>query len=134
MNGVKRLSEAGAAGLKSQVAELEEIKLRLDRIEGNMAPNQANLKSLDTSEDIKGIGPTLGSELRMLGIDSVGDFLTTDPEVIGEKTRISKEMAENLQASAQLMIGLRPSMRSNILRPASSGGYNSCARRLEPNR
>lgn len=104
LNSVKRLSEAGAAGLKSQVTELEEIKVRLDGIEGSMAPNQAYLKSLENSEDIKGIGPTLGSELRMLGINSVGDFLTTDPEVIGEKTRISKEMAENLQASAQLMM------------------------------
>jgi predicted flap endonuclease-1-like 5' DNA nuclease len=104
MNGVKRLSEEGAAGLKSQSAELEEIKARLDRIEGSMSPSQANLKSLDNSEEIKGIGPALGSELRMLGIESVGDFLTTDPEIIGEKTRVSKEMAENLQASAQLMM------------------------------
>ncbi|MCW4015171.1 MAG: DUF4332 domain-containing protein [Candidatus Bathyarchaeota archaeon] len=104
MLGVKRISEEGATDLKSQRAELEEIKLRLERIEGNMVPNQANLKSLDNPEDIKGIGPALGKELRTLGVTSVGDFLTTDPDVIGEKTRISKEMAENLQASAQLMM------------------------------
>ncbi|PVX24821.1 MAG: hypothetical protein CW691_06360 [Candidatus Bathyarchaeum sp.] len=104
MLGVKRLSEEGTTDLKNQRAELEEIKLRLERIEGNMVPNQANLKSLDNPEDIKGIGPALGKELRTLGVTSVGDFLTTDPSVIGEKTRISKEMAENLQASAQLMM------------------------------
>jgi hypothetical protein len=102
--GVKRLNEEGATGLKKQLVETEEIKLRLERIEGNMIPNQATLKSLDNTEEIKGIGPALGSELRMLGINTVGEFLTTDPEVIGEKTRISKEMAENLQASAQLMM------------------------------
>lgn len=104
MTGVKRISEEGAKSMKNQLAELEEIKLRLDRIEGTMEPNQANLGSLDNPEDIKGIGPALGSELRMLGINSVGEFLTTDPEVIGGKTRVSKEMAENLQASAQLMM------------------------------
>ena len=104
MLGVKRLTEEGATELKNQRAELEEIKLRLERIEGNIGPNQANVKSLDDPEDIKGIGPALGKELRTLGVTSVGDFLTTDPAVIGEKTRISKEMAENLQASAQLMM------------------------------
>jgi predicted RecB family nuclease len=34
----------------------------------------------------------------------VGEFLNTDPVVIGEKTRVSNEMAENLQATAQLMM------------------------------
>ncbi len=104
INGVKRLSEESATAIKNQQAELKEIKLKLERIEGNMAPNQANLKSLDNPEDIKGIGPALGQDLRGLGIASVGDFLTTDPEVIGEKTRVSQEMAKNLQATAQLMM------------------------------
>ena len=45
-----------------------------------------------------------GKELKNLEINSVGEFLTTDPELIGEKTRISKDMAENLQTSAQLMM------------------------------
>jgi predicted flap endonuclease-1-like 5' DNA nuclease len=102
--GVKRLNEESAASLKKQGAELEEIELRLERIEGNMVSNQAMLKSLDNPENIKGIGPSLGKELTGLGITSVGDFLTTDPEVIGEKTRVSQEAAENLQATAQLMM------------------------------
>jgi len=102
--GVKRLNEESAAALKKQRAELEEIELRLERIEGNMVPNQAMLKSLDKPENIKGIGPSLGKELTGLGITSVGDFLTTDPVVIGEKTRVSQEMAENLQLMGQLMM------------------------------
>lgn len=102
--GVKRLSEKGTTAIKNQQAELEEIKLRLQRIEGNMVPDQAKLKSLDNPEDIKGIGPALGKELRILGISSVGEFLTTDPVIIGEKTRVSQEMTENLQAMAQLMM------------------------------
>jgi predicted flap endonuclease-1-like 5' DNA nuclease len=105
MIGVKRLGEEGATALKNQRAELEEIKLRLERIEGNIVvPIQAKLKTLDNPEDIKGIGPALGKELRGLGITSVGEFLTTDPIIIGEKTRVSQEMAENLQAMAQLMM------------------------------
>ncbi len=102
--GVKRLNEESAASLKKQRAELEEIELRLERIEGNMVPSQAMLKSLDNPENIKGIGPSLGKELTGLGITSVGDFLTTDPVVIGEKTRVTQEAAENLQAMGQLMM------------------------------
>jgi len=104
MIGVKRLSEEGATALKNQRAELEEIKLRLGRIEGNIVPTQAKLKTFDNPEDIKGIGPALGKELSGLGITSVGEFLTTDPTIIGEKTRVSQEMAENLQSTAQLMM------------------------------
>jgi predicted flap endonuclease-1-like 5' DNA nuclease len=105
MIGVKRLGEEGATALKNQRAELEEIKLRLERIEGNMVvPIQAKLKTFDNPEDIKGIGPALGKELSGIGITSVGEFLTTDPIIIGEKTRVSQEMAENLQAMAQLMM------------------------------
>ena len=104
LNSVKRLSEESSAALKNQRAEFEEIKSRLEQIEGTMVPNAAKLKSIDNPEDIKGIGPALGKELRELGINSVGDFLTTDPVVIGERTRVSNEMAENLQATAQLMM------------------------------
>jgi predicted flap endonuclease-1-like 5' DNA nuclease len=104
MMGVKRLNEESASALKKQRAELEEIAIRLERIEGNIASNQANLSSVDNPESIKGIGPSLGKELTDLGITSVGEFLTTDPAVIGEKTRVSQEVAENLQAMAQLMM------------------------------
>jgi predicted flap endonuclease-1-like 5' DNA nuclease len=103
----KKTDETGqtiAAHLKKERAELEEIKATIERIEGCMVPTQAELKSLANPEDIKGIGPSLGKELRDLGINSVGDFLTTDPAIIGEKTRVSQEMAENLQSVGQLMM------------------------------
>jgi predicted flap endonuclease-1-like 5' DNA nuclease len=102
--GIKNLNEDTATGLNSQRAELEEIKLKLEKIEENIAPNNPKLKSVDNPEDIKGIGPALGKELRSMGVTSVGELITTDPELIGEKTRVSKEMAENLQTSAQLMM------------------------------
>lgn len=102
--GIKLLNEETATGLKNQRTELNEIRLKLERIEESIAPNQPKLKSLDNPEEIKGIGPALGKELRSMGVTSVGELLTTNPELIGEKTRVSKEMAENLQASAQLMM------------------------------
>jgi len=122
--GVKRLSEEGATALKNQRAELEEIRLRLERIEGNIVvPIQAKLKTFDNPEDIKGIGPSLGKELRGLGITSVGEFLTTDPIIIGEKTRVSQEMAENLQAMAQLM--MIPGVDANDAELLIEAGINS---------
>ncbi|PVX23755.1 MAG: hypothetical protein CW716_11430 [Candidatus Bathyarchaeum sp.] len=102
--GIKNLNEETATGLKNQKAELEEIRLKIERIEENIAPSHPKLKSVDNPEDIKGIGPALGKELRSMGVTSVGELIIADPELIGEKTRVSKEMAENLQASAQLMM------------------------------
>lgn len=111
------------ADLKKERAELEEIKVRLERIEGCMVPAQAELKSLANPEDIKGIGPSLGKELRGLGINSVGDFLTANPVVIGEKTRVSQEMAENLQSIGQLM--MVPGVDSNEAEMLLEAGIKS---------
>jgi hypothetical protein len=102
--GVKRLTEEYISDLNKQRTRLEDINVRLVRIEENLVTNPAKLKSLDDPEMIKGIGPALGKDLRLIGISSVGDFLTTDPSVIGEKTRVSREMAENLQAMGQFMM------------------------------
>jgi predicted flap endonuclease-1-like 5' DNA nuclease len=102
--GIKRLAEENSSEVEKQRTALENIKIGLERIEGNLATNQAQLKSLDNPEEIKGIGPALGKELRLLGISNVSEFLTTDPSIIGEKTRVTKEMAENLQAMGQFMM------------------------------
>ena len=123
IKGVKNLSEEGTTALKTQQAELEAIKLRLERIEGKMPPTKAKLKSYDDPEDIKGIGPTLGKELRGLGISSVGEFLTTDPFIIGEKTRVSEDMAKNLQTLAQLL--MIPGMEENDAELLIDAGINS---------
>jgi predicted RecB family nuclease len=42
--------------------------------------------------------------LKGLGITSVHEFLTTNPTLIGEKTRLSPETAQNLQTIAQLLM------------------------------
>ncbi len=102
--GVKRITEGCTIELEKQRTSLEDVKIGLGRIEDNLVTKQAQLRSMDDPEEIKGIGPALGKELRLLGISSVGEFITTDPLVIGEKTRVTKEMAENLQAMGQFMM------------------------------
>jgi predicted flap endonuclease-1-like 5' DNA nuclease len=102
--GVKQSTERSAVALKKQSAKLEDIKLGLEKLEEKIIPVQAKLKSLDDVEEIKGVGPVLGEELKGLGITSVHEFLTADPTLIGEKTRLSPETAENLQTMAQLLM------------------------------
>ena len=101
---VGRLSKQGAVAIKEQRAELEDIRIRLEKIEEKMMPPQPRLKSQDNPEEIRGIGPRLGEELRALGITNVGELITADPALIDEKTRVSRDMAERLQATAQLLM------------------------------
>jgi hypothetical protein len=102
--GVKRLVEGFTSDLNEQRTKLEDIKISIGGIEENLVVNQAMLRSLDDPEEIKGIGPALGKDLRLIGISSVGEFLTTDPSLIGNNTRVSKETAEALQAMGQFMM------------------------------
>lgn len=103
--GIKHLSEEDSSTLKNQQQELNEIKNRLEAMEQNILSSaKTKLKSFDNPEEIKGIGPALKKELEAIGISSVGDLLITDSGIIGENTRVSQEMAENLQAMAQLMM------------------------------
>ena len=104
MREVGRLSKRGAAAIKKQKAELEDIKISLKKIEEKMVPSQPRLKSQDNPEEIRGIGPRLGEELSDLGITNVGELITADPAFIDEKTRVSRDMAERLQATAQLLM------------------------------
>ena len=101
---VKQSIERSVTDLNKQKADVEEIKLGLERLEEKIMPIHAKLKSLDDVEEIKGVGPRLREELKSLGITSVRDFLTADSTLIGEKTRLSQETAENLQTMAQLLM------------------------------
>ncbi len=80
------------------------MKVRLEKIEEKLMPLQSRWKSQDSPEEIKGIGPRLGKELRALGITNVGEFITADPAFIGKETRVSQDMAERLQGAAQLLM------------------------------
>jgi len=101
---VEDLSKLGAEVIKKQRTELEDVRNRLEKIEGQLMPPQPRLKSQDDPEEIRGIGPRLGKELKSVGITNVGELIVADPAIIGAKTRVSREMAERLQSTAQLLM------------------------------
>ena len=89
--------------MKKQTAQMKKIMKRVERLEEKLLP-QSKLTSRNEPEDIKGIGPRLGEELRALGITTVGDLITADPEILAEKTRVSHNTIRHLQTTAQLMM------------------------------
>jgi predicted flap endonuclease-1-like 5' DNA nuclease len=123
IQGVRRLNEQGASSLKEQRAELEDIRVRLGKIEEKMMAPQPKLNSQDNPEVIRGIGPRLGEELNAIGITNVGELVTADPAVIYEKTRVSQDMAERLQATAQLR--MVPSVDENDAEMLVDAGITS---------
>ena len=102
--GVRRLNEQSAVALKEQRAELEDIRIRLEKIEEKMISPQPRLNSQDNPEEIKGIGPRFAEDLRSIGITNVGELVTADPVIVAERTRLSPEMASQLQARARLQM------------------------------
>ena len=120
---VKNSNEQLASNLKDQQKELEEIQNKLEKIEVSVEENQAKLKSIDSPEEIKGIGPALNKELEDIGISNVGQFLITDAEFIRENTRVSNETAKNLQTLAQLM--MIPGIDSNEAEMLIEAGVKS---------
>ncbi|MEA2089791.1 MAG: DUF4332 domain-containing protein [Thermoproteota archaeon] len=100
---VRRLSRKTAATVKKQSKDLAKITDRVEKIEKELMP-QPLLTSQDKLEKIKGIGPQLGKELRTMRIANVGELVLGDARTIAEKTRVSREMAEHLQTTAQLLM------------------------------
>ncbi len=101
---VERLNKRSVETVEKQMAELEDMRTRLERIESAFAPPQPKLTSVNKPEDVRGIGPRLAEELKAMGITSVSELVTADPAAIDEKTRVSQDMARNLQSTAQLMM------------------------------
>jgi len=69
----------------------------------NLERLSRKLTSQSSPEEIKGVGPHLGEELRSIGISNVGELITADPATIAGRTRLSPDMATRLQARAQLL-------------------------------
>lgn len=101
---VERSNKKLATTIKKQIAELTDVRTRLEKMEKELTPPKPRLTSLSKPEEIKGIGPVLGEELRAMGITTIGELITADPATIDEKTRASREIAERLQATAQLLM------------------------------
>lgn len=102
IRNLERLSRQGAANIDKRMAELETLGTRLERLESEFPP-KPKLTSQSSPEEIKGVGPHLGEELRSIGISNVGELITADPATITGRTRLSADMATRLQARAQLL-------------------------------
>jgi len=102
---IERTSEQSARILESHVKELAEIKARVEKIEAKLTPEPPRLTSKSNVEEVKGIGPRIANELKILGITNVMDLVTADPIVVMKKTgSISSEKVAQWQAIAQLQM------------------------------
>ncbi len=104
MQKVGRLSKKGAVTAEEQKGELADVRVRLERLERELTLPPPKLTSRSSTEEIKGIGPRFGEDLKSIGITNVSELVTTDPTLIAEKTRLTPEMALRLQARAQLLM------------------------------
>lgn len=91
-----------ATGITKQRAEIAEIKLKLEKVEDELAKPKPLLSSQSNVEDVNGIGPKKGIELKEIEIANVGEFIMADPKVVAEKTGSSEKTVEKLQRRAQL--------------------------------
>ena len=85
-----------------QRSEIEEVRLRIERLETSLVRPETLLTSQSNVEDVKGIGPNKGAELREIGITTAGDLIMADPRVLAEKLGSSDKTTEKLQGRAHL--------------------------------
>jgi len=90
--------------IKKQATEVASVRKRVQKIEKALSPPKTKLSSKSKLEAVKGIKPRLAGGLKTMGITRVGQFLTTDPAAIAEKTMELHETVTNLQAQAQLLM------------------------------
>lgn len=102
-NATKETHSMLEKAMKKQMAQIGEITKRVEKLEQKLLP-QPKLTSQSKPEDIKGIGPQLGKELRALGITTVAELITADPRTLAEKTRATRDMIRHLQTTAQLLM------------------------------
>ena len=90
--------------LAKQKGEIDDIKAKLEQLEGTLIMPKALLTSKSDVEDVKGIGPLKATELKEIGIASVGDLVMADPKIITEKTGASENTVAKWQGRAQLSL------------------------------
>ena len=101
--------------IMKQTGEIANIKLKLEKLENELAKTEPQLTSQSDPEEVRGIGTRLGNELRGIGITNVGELILTDPTIISEKTGASQSTVEKLQGRAQLSMVPRIKEKDIIL-------------------
>jgi predicted flap endonuclease-1-like 5' DNA nuclease len=95
--------EKELSAIARQKSEISSIREKLEQLEILVSPKPL-LTSKSNVEDIKGIGPIIGTELRQIGIDTVGDLIMADPKAITKKTGSSETTVSKWQGRAQLSL------------------------------
>jgi hypothetical protein len=92
------------AAHSKQRDEIKEIRLKLEMLEGALVTPKSLLTSQSNVEDVKGIGPGKGAELKEIGITNAGDLIMADPKTVAEKTGSSENTVGRWQGRAQLSL------------------------------
>jgi hypothetical protein len=104
LQAAERSGDQTGEALQRQMAKLEYVEAELEALRIELTLPKPRLNSLKGPEEINGIGPLLGTELRSIGITNIGELINVDPLIIAEKTPISLDMAKRFQARAQLLM------------------------------
>lgn len=97
-------NKKSATIIKKKMSEIANIKLKLERLENELAQPKPQLTSQSEIKKVRGIGTHLANEMKGIGISSVGELILTDPLIIAEKTGASHRTVEKLQGRAQLLM------------------------------
>jgi predicted RecB family nuclease len=110
MQDVQEENKKNVEVIKKQATVVKGMTKRVEKIEKALSPAKTKLTSKSKLEAVKGVKPHLAKGLKTMGITRVGQFLTTDPSVIAEKTIELHETVTNLQSQAQLLMvpGINP--------------------------
>lgn len=92
------------AAIADQRAEINDIVARLERMENSLVKTRPQLTSQSNVDDVKGIGPGKGTELKEIGITNVGDLIMADPKVVADRMGSTEKTVEKLQGRAQLLM------------------------------
>ncbi len=99
---LKQRDKKTAVAVVKQRDEIAEIKSKLEKLEGELVKPKRLLTSQSNVEDVKGIGPGKGAELREIGITNVSELIMADPKALAEKMGSSDKTVEKLQGRAEL--------------------------------
>lgn len=102
MTTQEQRSRRSEKAILKQEGEIAEIRSKLERLEYEFVKPKPQLTSQSNVEDVRGIGETMGKQLREMGITNAGELVLTESAVIAEKTGISEKTVEKLQGRAQL--------------------------------
>ena len=99
---VKRGEKRTSANMAKQQDQIAEITLKLEQLEAMLATPKPMLTSKSSIEDVKGIGPGKGTELKEMGITNAGELIMADTKVLAGRMGSSEKTVEKLQGRAQL--------------------------------